>query len=76
MAERAARGAYNRWAVLALDILMVVFWLSAMGDLAATRAAFNIDVTYYYRKRDLILWATESYLDLLAASAGLAAIEV
>jgi len=53
---------------------MVVFWLSAMGDLAATRAAFNIVVSFY-RKRDLI-WATPTYLDLLAASAGLSAIEV
>ena len=69
------------WAVLALDIVMVVFWLSAMGSLAALRAAFTIpvDVTYYKReivKRYVYTWAGDTYLAILAASAGVAAIEL
>ncbi|RDI79375.1 hypothetical protein Vi05172_g10632 [Venturia inaequalis] len=28
------------WAVLSLDCVMVIFWLSAMGSLARTRSAF------------------------------------
>lgn len=36
---------YNYWAVLALDIFGVVFWLASMGALAATRAAFIFPTT-------------------------------
>jgi hypothetical protein len=36
---------YNHWAVLALDIFGVIFWLSTMGALAALRAIFVIPTT-------------------------------
>jgi hypothetical protein len=67
------------WAVLALDIVMVVFWLSAMGALASLRAAFTVPIVV---KRSLVerdylyAWATNSYLAILAAAAGVAAIEL
>ncbi|KAK3940435.1 hypothetical protein QBC46DRAFT_385378 [Diplogelasinospora grovesii] len=41
----SANGAYNIWAVLALDLLMAIFWLSSMGANAALRASFVYDVT-------------------------------
>ena len=68
------------WAVLALDALMVVFWLSAMGAMAALRAAFTIDITL--SKRELVkryyyyTWAGSTYLAILSAAAGVAAIEL
>jgi hypothetical protein len=40
-----ARKLYNIWAVLALDLLMAIFWLSSMGANAALRASFIYDVT-------------------------------
>jgi hypothetical protein len=45
-----ARGLYNIWAVLALDLLMAIFWLSSMGANAAQRASFiyNVNVEYCY----------------------------
>ncbi|KAK7751803.1 hypothetical protein SLS62_006289 [Diatrype stigma] len=41
----AARNLYNAWAVLALDGLMIVFWLAAMGALAAYRGRFTVPVS-------------------------------
>lgn len=43
-------GLYNIWAVLALDLLMAIFWLSSMGANAAQRASFRyaVDVDYCY----------------------------
>jgi len=38
------RNAYNIWAILALDLLMAIFWLSSMGANAALRATFVVDV--------------------------------
>jgi hypothetical protein len=69
------------WAILALDILMVIFWLSAMGSLASLRAAFTLPVDIYYKrsliqKRYVYSWAGNTYLDILAATAGVAAIEL
>ena len=57
---------------------MVIFWLSAMGNLAATRVAFNIpvDIYNYKAKRYLYVWATQMYLDIMAATAGIAGLEV
>jgi hypothetical protein len=82
--------AYNYWAVLALDIFGVVFWLSSMAALAATRSTFVIPTTidecvnYGYggicdKKRDLLkreYVATFGYLDMMSGSAGLAALEM
>lgn len=79
VSERAVKKAYNKWAVLALEIVMIIFWLAAMGALAALRAAFTVPVDIYYNKRSLFkryfyTWASDSYLAILAASAGVAAI--
>ncbi|CAK7198067.1 hypothetical protein SEUCBS139899_000725 [Sporothrix eucalyptigena] len=63
------RAAYNYWAVLSLDLLMVIFWLASMGANAALRgtfryttsaecfddgSTFNADTCYTSRKRDLL----------------------
>jgi hypothetical protein len=40
----SARHLYNTWAVLALDALMIIFWLAAMGALAAYRSTFRTTV--------------------------------
>ncbi|KAH8592999.1 hypothetical protein B0O99DRAFT_226179 [Bisporella sp. PMI_857] len=84
----ACKAAYNYWAVLGLEIFGVIFWLSSMAALAATRATFkyptqiNGCVNYgsggicYKRsviqKRDV---ATNAYLAMMSATAGLSAIE-
>ncbi|SPQ23379.1 f7a5f13b-fdbf-475e-8b78-75e2118f2d1f [Thermothielavioides terrestris] len=41
----SARVAYNIWAVLALDLLMAIFWLASLGANAALRATFKYSVT-------------------------------
>ena len=74
-----ANNAYNMWAVLALDIVMVIFWLSAMGAMAALRASFTVPVVIFKReliKRYYYTWAGSTYLAILAAAAGVAAIEL
>ncbi|KAL1895438.1 hypothetical protein Sste5346_005244 [Sporothrix stenoceras] len=38
-----ARAAYNYWAVLSLDLLMIIFWLASMGANAALRGTFKYD---------------------------------
>ena len=71
--------AYNMWAVLALDIVMVIFWLSAMAAMAALRASFTVPVVLFKRelvKRYYYTWAGSTYLAILAAAAGVAAIEL
>jgi hypothetical protein len=40
----SANGAYNIWAILALDFVMAVFWLASLGANAAQRASFNVTV--------------------------------
>jgi len=41
----SARGAYNIWAILSLDLFMAIMWLASMGANAAQRAAFRYSVT-------------------------------
>ncbi|KAH8820269.1 hypothetical protein F5884DRAFT_41091 [Xylogone sp. PMI_703] len=41
----ACRGAYNYWAIIALESISVIFWLSSMAALAATRATFTVPTT-------------------------------
>jgi len=83
------RAAYNYWAILALEIFMVVFWLASMGALAALRSTFTIPteingcVNYgyggiCYKKRELAKrWAvaTDGYLNMMSATAAFCAIE-
>ncbi|KAI0602955.1 hypothetical protein F4775DRAFT_598129 [Biscogniauxia sp. FL1348] len=38
------RAGYNAWAVLSLDALMIVFWLSSMAAVAHRRSKFTVDV--------------------------------
>jgi hypothetical protein len=71
VSERAVKAAYNMWVILALDAVMVIFWLSAMGSLAALRASFNIPVVI--TKRYIV--AGNVYLAILAVSAAVSAIE-
>ncbi|KAI4599768.1 hypothetical protein KJ359_001504 [Pestalotiopsis sp. 9143b] len=40
----SCHGAYNTWALLALDGVMIVFWLAACGAVAKKRADFSIPV--------------------------------
>jgi hypothetical protein len=42
----AWHAAYNYWAVLALDIFAIIFWLSSMASLAATRSRYIFPVVY------------------------------
>ncbi|RFU29214.1 hypothetical protein B7463_g7115, partial [Scytalidium lignicola] len=90
----SSRGAYNYWAVLALEVVSVIFWLSAMAALAATRATFTVPTTINEcvhtdnggvcdKKRDVsgnlykrAYVATDSYLDMMSAAAGISAIEM
>ncbi|ERF68507.1 hypothetical protein EPUS_05646 [Endocarpon pusillum Z07020] len=84
----ACKIAYNYWAVLALDIFAIIFWLSSMANLAATRSAFVysvyntclFDYYYCYKKRDIGLAerdiATTGYLDTMSAAAGLSGLEL
>lgn len=75
--------AYNYWAVLALEIFMIIMWLASMGALAAWRAAFvtvdNSDCFDCFKKRsplserDIII-ASQGYLGLISGSAGISAI--
>ncbi|KAL7626453.1 hypothetical protein AAE478_003225 [Parahypoxylon ruwenzoriense] len=41
----SCRRAYNTWAILALDLLMIIFWLAAMGATANRRGQFTVPVT-------------------------------
>ncbi|KAI4868794.1 hypothetical protein F4820DRAFT_88612 [Hypoxylon rubiginosum] len=47
LAEKVAscRRAYNTWAILALDLLMIIFWLAAMGATANRRSKFTVPVS-------------------------------
>jgi hypothetical protein len=48
----SANGAYNIWAVIALDALMTIFWLASMGANAAQRTSFKYDVDIEYCYND------------------------
>jgi len=48
----SAQGAYNIWAILALDLLLAIFWLSSLGANAAQRASFKYDVNVEYCYND------------------------
>ncbi|KAI1098266.1 hypothetical protein F4804DRAFT_132429 [Jackrogersella minutella] len=41
----SCRRAYNTWAILALDALMIIFWLAAMAATANQRSKFVVPVT-------------------------------
>ncbi|ETS80398.1 hypothetical protein PFICI_07927 [Pestalotiopsis fici W106-1] len=83
------RRAYNTWAILSLDGLMIIFWLSAMGAVAAKRADFTVPVNAdctsdgsavnsghctISRKRAGVGVASYAALDIMSAVAGICAI--
>ena len=76
----AVHSAYNHWAVLALDIFLVIFWLISFALLGAMSESFQF-VGYYYNffyKRDLMKRAEPGYVPWQtgAAAAGLGGIEL
>ncbi len=85
-AIRSLQSAYNYWAILALEIFAIIFWLATMALLASTRAAFIYPAYisgcyndgyggYCYAKRDTYV-ATNGYLNMMSAAAGFSAIEL
>jgi hypothetical protein len=84
----SCKAGYHYWAVLALEIFMVIFWLASMGALAATRATFiyptTIDDCVNYgvgdsycnklRRRQYV--ASDGYLAMMSGAAGLSALEM
>ncbi|KAF6815963.1 integral membrane protein [Colletotrichum sojae] len=55
--------AYNYWAVLALDIFLVVFWLCGFALLASEAAyLFVIDSYYYYSSTSIVILSSYSVL--------------
>jgi hypothetical protein len=88
---KSANVAYNIWAVLALDLLMAIFWLASMGANAALRAQFkdNVNVqscfengqitnsrTCTFTKRDPNALADQAGLAMISAIAGLSALQL
>jgi hypothetical protein len=80
---------FNYWAVLALDIFGVIFWLITFPILAVETIAFSIvDYAYddscdyydcYYVKRGLAKRATTdwtTYRNAMAAAAGISGLEL
>jgi hypothetical protein len=78
VAEYAAPGIYNYWAVLGLDILLVVMWLCSFALLASEVAGLsgyrNGFCTYYacYSLSN----STYIVVSCLAAAAGLGGVEL
>lgn len=48
----SANGAYNIWAVLALDLFMAILWLASCGANAALRATFTVPVNVHGCRND------------------------
>jgi hypothetical protein len=84
---KSLNAAYNYWAVLGLEIFMIIFWLSSMAALASLRSTFTIPVNIdgcfndgsggvCFRKRALMkrAVATKGYLNMMSGAAALSAI--
>ncbi|KAI0181209.1 hypothetical protein GGR52DRAFT_23408 [Hypoxylon sp. FL1284] len=90
LSEKVAscRHSYNTWATLALDLLMVIFWLGAMAATADLRTQFSVPVNASCAsdgsaidsgecilvKRDRIGVASKGALSILSGIAGLSAL--
>ncbi|KAI1457809.1 hypothetical protein F4805DRAFT_165971 [Annulohypoxylon moriforme] len=91
VAEKAisCRRAYNTWAVLALDGVMIVFWLAAMAAVANRRTKFTVSVTAscysdgsainsgqceVYKRDDVVGVATDAALGVLSGIAAVSAL--
>lgn len=72
---------YNMWAVLALEIFMVIFWLISFAVLASHSANLifisSYDDYYYYYKRDLAARSVPGFTpwDTGAAAAGVGGLQ-
>ncbi|KAH8682277.1 hypothetical protein BX600DRAFT_505882 [Xylariales sp. PMI_506] len=78
VAEFGAPAAYNYWAVLSLDIFLVIFWLISFALLASQIAPYMSGYTYYYfgEYYTVTLDAAEQrYADCLAAASGIGGLE-
>jgi hypothetical protein len=75
IAETAAPAIHNYIAILTFDSLLAIFWLAAMSDSAALRAAFYIPVDITYFKRDYVI-AGDIYLDILTTDVAVAGLEL
>jgi hypothetical protein len=72
-------GVYNMWAILGLEIFMVVFWLSSMASLAAFRSRFVYPVYTYdviFKKRDADYIAGRGYLGIMVGDVVFCAFEL
>ncbi|KAK0729612.1 hypothetical protein B0H67DRAFT_559211 [Lasiosphaeris hirsuta] len=66
--EFAEPAGYNYWAVLGLDIFLVIMWLSDFAAVGADASAYRL---YYYRST----YYYHSWYSLMAAGAALGALE-
>lgn len=82
VAEYAAPAIYNYWAVLALDILLVIMWLSSFALLASRVAAIYALGTYYnyytgnYYAGSTLTGIAGGWAACLAAAAALGGVEL
>jgi hypothetical protein len=81
VAEYNQPNSYNYWAVLALDIFLVVMWLASFALLASEVSLLFSDLDYYdsysdtyseYASDDI----TTAWVSCLAAAAGLGGLEL
>lgn len=79
VAEFAAPAIYNYWAVLGLDILLVIFWLSSFALMASQVAPFMNGETYCYLgycETYRLTGTDKTFADCMAAVAGLGGLEL
>ncbi|KAI1094459.1 hypothetical protein F5B19DRAFT_34375 [Rostrohypoxylon terebratum] len=91
LAERviSCRRAYNTWAILSLDAMMIVFWLAAMAAVANLRSQFTVSVTAscyndgstinsghctVYKRSDVVGVASQAALGVLSGIAAVSAL--
>lgn len=71
----SAPHAYNYWAVLALDIFLIVMWLASFALLASEVADF-FSIASYYGGISYFDMESEAWLDCMAAASGLGGAEL
>lgn len=81
VAEFSSPAAYNYWAVLALDIFMVVMWLASFALLASEVAAIYAYADSDYKRRDVVkqrdyIWDGDAWVACLAACSALGGVEL
>ena len=77
VAEYGTPALYNYWAILALDIFLVIFWLCSFALLAAQVSyLFIYGVDYSYYDSYYFSGATLTWLSCLATAAGLGGVQL